>query len=219
MAAPEYYDFTDAQKVQLVKVEALLNTTRFPNRTSIYQFKKSTGYGHSAAFGFIRRRNRVPGPSKNNTRYPALWTELQALGAMMPLQYDAVQVNFNCTCSPHRDEGNMGLSLLVSGGGYTGGELVTETGTYSANYRGLIFDGSRITHSNLPFEGNKWSLIFFSIQIPTHKLHFFPDGFRTTYPYFRNRFLENIPHKDTLYFPNGIVKNKGLPTERRIMYD
>jgi hypothetical protein len=137
---------------------------------------------------------------------------------MMPLSYDAVQVNFNCACNPHKDEGNLGLSLLLSGGEYTGGELVTEFGTFSAKYRGIIFDGSRITHSNLPIVGNKWSIVFFSIQIPDHKLHYYPDNFRTTFPYFRDRFLEHIPHKETLYFPNGIRKNVGKENEYLITF-
>jgi hypothetical protein len=218
VAAPQYYDFNDQQLAQITTIETILATTKFANRTSIYVHKKSTGYGQSEAFGFIRRRNRCPGPGRNNARYPELWKQLQVLGSMMPLQYDAVQVNLNCTCNPHKDEGNEGLSLLVSGGDYTGGELVTSFGNFSAKYRGIIFDGSQILHSNLPFVGTKWSIVFFSVQIPTLKQHFFPEGFRTTFPYYRNRFLEHIPHKDTLYFPNGIVKHKGTDHERRILF-
>lgn len=218
VAAPVYYDFNDEQMAQIKKTEAILDSTHFGFRNNKYTMKKSTGGGQSEAFGFIRRRNRVPGPCRNNKRYPELWKALQELGALMPLQYDAVQVNFNCVCNPHRDEGNEGLSLLLSGGDYTGGQLKTELGDFSARYRGVIFDGSRITHSNLPHVGNKWSIVFFSVQIPEHQLHHFPTGFRSAHPTYRNAFLSHIPHNETLYFPNGITKNRGLPNEYKIMF-
>ena len=218
VAPPQYYALDEDQIKQVNKIEEILKVTRFSNRTNKNNYKKSTGYGQSEAFGFIRRRNRCPGPCRNNERYPLLWKELQALGSTLQMQYDAVQVNFNCTCNAHRDEGNEGLSMLLSGGDYTGGELVTEFGTFSAKYRCVLFDGSKITHSNNPFVGNKWSLVFFSIQIPPHKQHYYPDGFRTTYPYYRSRFLETIPHKETLYFPNGITKHKGTPQEKHIAF-
>jgi len=208
VAPPQYYTLDEDQLKQINKIEEILKVTRFSNRTNKHNYKKSTGFGQSEAFGFIRRRNRVPGPCRNNEQYPLLWKELQVLGSMIPLQYDAVQVNLNCTCNPHRDEGNEGLSLLISGGGYTGGELVTEYGEFNANYRGIIFDGSKITHSNKPYAGNKWSLVFFTVQIPPHKQHLFPEGFRATFPNFRNSFLDHIPERDRLYFPNGFKRNK-----------
>jgi hypothetical protein len=218
VAPPVSYDFNEEQMALIAKTEVVLNATRFGNRTNKNNFKKSTGYGQSEAFGFIRRRNRVPGPCRNNKRYPELWKVLQELGAKMPLSYDAVQVNFNCACNPHKDEGNLGLSLLTSGGSYTGGELHTEYGDFAAKYRGVIFDGSRIEHSNLPHTGHKWSIVFFTIQIPEHQKHHFPEGFRTTFPNYRDEFLPHIPHVETLYFPNGITKNKGKPTEYKIMF-
>ena len=210
-----YYDLTEAQKEHIKKIEVLIAQARFNKRTTKYNHKKSTGYGQSEAFGFIRRRNRVPGPSRNNDRFPELWKALQELGAIIPISYDAVQVNKNCVCNPHKDEGNVGNSLLVSGNlngtEYEGGELVTEYGTYNAKYRGVIFDGAKITHSNAPITvGEKWSLVFFSVMIPPHILAkpYFTDGFRSLHPYYRNRFLDIIPVQETKYYPNGIVRKK-----------
>jgi hypothetical protein len=214
VANPLYYDFTEEISVCVKEIESIMKITKFPRRSNKNNYKKSTGYGRSEAFGFIRKRNRCPGPSRNNKLYPDLWKALQKLGSLLPISYDAVQVNFNCVCMAHRDEGNEGLSFLCSGGDYEGGELITELGTYNAKYRGIIFDGSKITHSNNEFRALdttplvKWTLVFFSVIIPPFKQHFFPTGFRQTYPYYRDRFLETLPERETLYFPNGINKNK-----------
>ena len=178
VVSPYYFELTYDMRKIVDDIEPILQKIHFPKRSSIYNFKKSTGYGLSEAFGFIRKRNRCPGPSINNTKYPELWDKLKQLGALLPISYDAVQVNLNCICAPHRDLGNHGLSFLVSGGNYTGGELVTELGTFDAKYKGLIFDGSQITHSNLPMVGSKYTLVFFSIVIPNCKKHFFTNDFK-----------------------------------------
>lgn len=206
---PVFYDLSVEQLERFDSILEEMAKTKFRNRTNKNNTKKSTGRGESEAFGFIRRRNRVPGPCINNMRYPILYALLKKLGELCPVPYDAIQVNRNCVCAGHRDEGNSGLSLLLSGGGYTGGELITEgERSWDCNRRGLLFDGSKITHWNLPFEGTKISVIFFSITIPAHKLHQFPEGFRETFPYFRDSFLEHISEKDRLYFPNGVVRKK-----------
>jgi hypothetical protein len=214
---PTYYDFNDAEKQCITEIEAIMKTTKFPRRSNKNNYKKSTGFGYSEAFGFIRKRNRCPGPSRNNKIYPELWTAIKKLGAYLPISYDAVQVNFNCVCMAHRDEGNEGLSFLCSGGDYEGGELITEFGTYNGKYRGVIFDGSKITHSNNAFTLNgdggrgipfKWTLVFFSVIIPPCKKTFFEDGFRLAHPYYRDSFLSTLPERERLYFPNGIQKKK-----------
>ncbi len=201
---PYYYDLNDEQMTQIKVIEEILKNTKFPRSHTKNNYKTSTGYGQSEGFGFIRRRGRVPGPCGRNKLYPKLWSELQLLGCMLPIQYDAVQVNLNCICNPHRDKGNKGLSFLVSGGDYEGGELETEYGDYDAKYKGVIFDGSKILHSNKDIlSGFKWTLVFFTIEItPRHQL-FFPENFRTLYPYYRNRFLETIPADKLIFDPNG----------------
>lgn len=202
-----YYDFTPDMMNSITEIETIMKNTKFPRRSNKNNYKKSTGFGASEAFGFIRKRNRCPGPSRNNKLYPDLWKAIQTL--KVPIPYDAVQVNFNCVCMPHRDVGNEGLSFLCSGGDYEGGELVTEYGSFNAKYRGVIFDGSKITHSNNEFTGTfKWTLVFFSVMIPACKQQFFPPGFKQTYPYYRDRFLETLPERETLYFPNGIIRKK-----------
>ena len=209
MPDPVFYDLSAEQLLRFDAIVEQMAATKFRNRSSPFTTKKSTGRSDSEAFGFIRRRNRVPGPCINNTRYPELYALLRKLGDLCPIPYDAIQVNRNCVCAPHRDEGNSGLSLLISGGGYAGGQLLTEGAHfYDCNRRGLLFDGAKITHWNLPFVGTKISVIFFSVIIPTHKLHQFPDGFRETFPYYRDAFLEHISAKDRLYFPNGVHRKK-----------
>jgi hypothetical protein len=211
---PQYYTLSEEQIIQINKIESAIAAVKFSKRTNKYVYKKSTGYGESEAFGFIRRRNRVPGPGRNNARYPELWKELQVLGDMIPIPYDAVQVNKNCVCNAHKDEGNEGLSLLISGGNYTGGELITSAGTFNAKYRGVLFDGSKIEHSNAPMTGNKWSIVFYTVLMPKDPKGYFAPDFRTTHPYYRNRFLDHIPERDRLYFPNGFKRNQAAAVDK-----
>lgn len=212
-AAPVYLDLTPQQLALVHALEPLIASAKFARRNNKNNFKGSTGYGFSHAFGFIRRRSRVPGPSRCNAKYPELWEGLKALGATLGLQWDAVQVNKDCVCNPHKDKNNEGLSLLISGGDYTGGELVTSFGNFLAKYRGVVFDGSQIEHSNTPTVGYKWSIVFFSITMPPDPAGYFPALFRGQYPYYRDRFLDHIPERERLYFPNGIRKNIGKPNE------
>ena len=201
---PVYYDLGTEQMTQLKVIEEMLKKTSFPRSHTKNNYKTSTGYGESEGFGFIRRRGRVPGPCQRNKKWSELWIELQKLGALIPIQYDAVQVNINCVCNEHRDKGNLGLSLLVSGGDYTGGELKTEHGTFDAKYRGVLFDGSKIYHSNNEIKsGWKFTLVFFTIEITPRYKQYFPDNFRQLYPYYRDRFLETIPAELLVFDPNG----------------
>jgi hypothetical protein len=53
----------------------------------------------------------------------------------------------------------------VSFGEYTGCELVVDGDVYDARNRGVIFDGSKIEHWNVPtLSGTKYSLVYFRPQ-------------------------------------------------------
>jgi hypothetical protein len=149
--------------------------------------KQSTGYGRSVGFGFIRKRRYPPAPSKMNKKWPQLWALLKELGATIGMEYDGVQVNVDCVCGPHKDKTNVGNSYLISGGNYTGGELIVEEQVLDCRYAPLIFNGSELLHWNKPIlSGFKWTLVYFSCLIPPHHRHYYPEGFRITYPHYRD---------------------------------
>jgi hypothetical protein len=185
-------ELTEEQKSIINKIEAEFKRRpggiRFNNRP-----KKSTGTGRSAPFGFIRKRPwYAPGPSDENKKWPELWDLLKQYGSTIPVEWDAVQVNINCICGKHKDEGNIGDSYLISGGDYTGGELVVEGTRYNCRYNPLIFNGSEKEHWNEPFEGNKWTLVFFKTTIPRHFQHLYVDKWRQQYPNYKEEYIPGI---------------------------
>ena len=82
-----------------------------------------------------------------------------------------IQMNKNFPCPRHIDSKNVGESILVCLGDYTGGELqvefddkIVKIDNKNNMYR---FNGSKYYHSVLPFEGVRYSLVFYknSFQI------------------------------------------------------
>lgn len=79
-----------------------------------------------------------------------------------------VQMNKNFPCPPHKDGANVGESVLVCLGEYGGGELVIkdypELGENVIDTRNSIyrFNGSLFEHWVKPFEGTRYSLVFYN---------------------------------------------------------
>ena len=81
-------------------------------------------------------------------------------------KWTCIQINKNYPIKPHKDHGNKGESIIVGFGAYSGGELVVEDkeepSVYDIKNTFLKFNGSEYTHYVRPFEGERWSLVFYS---------------------------------------------------------
>jgi len=80
--------------------------------------------------------------------------------------FRSVYVNKNTVCKKHLDSQNTGESLLVGFGDYTGGETTLHnkdegSQSFDISKESIIFDGSVIYHNSEPFEGTRYSLVFF----------------------------------------------------------
>ncbi len=79
----------------------------------------------------------------------------------------SVYVNKNTICKEHLDSKNVGESLLVGFGKYTGGQTILRTRSddkpksFHIKTNSLIFNGSEIPHKSEPFKGTRYSLVFF----------------------------------------------------------
>tara|TARA_R110000824_G_scaffold108284_5_gene255107 strand:+ start:1055 stop:1630 length:576 start_codon:yes stop_codon:yes gene_type:complete len=81
-------------------------------------------------------------------------------------EFTHIQINKNFKCLPHRDKANIGESVLISLGDFTGGK----TGVDFTDGRQILdshnqpvkFNGSRYTHWVEDFEGTRFSLVFFN---------------------------------------------------------
>ena len=76
-----------------------------------------------------------------------------------------VAINRRASFRPHTDAGTglgQSLSLIVGLGDYTGGGLAVEGAAVPIRYAPHEFDGWRSRHWTLPFQGERFSLVWFS---------------------------------------------------------
>jgi hypothetical protein len=85
-------------------------------------------------------------------------------------KYTSIQYNKNNQCQKHLDKNNIGESMIVGLGDYTGGELIIydEDGNnpvkHDIRYKPFKFNGSIYPHETAPFEGERYTLVFYSIK-------------------------------------------------------
>ena len=110
-----------------------------------------------------------PQPSASSLRYPILERCLRSLVAACDptFRFTNITVNHNLVCKPHRDTGNIGDSLIIGFGDYTGGQLAIDdaAGGYRAvdiRNRFVRFNGAENKHWTLPFTGERYSAVFYT---------------------------------------------------------
>ncbi|CAE8641853.1 unnamed protein product [Polarella glacialis] len=87
--------------------------------------------------------------------------------ALLPdrLPSSTIAINKRAQFLPHVDSGagaGQGISLIVGLGDYTGGELVVEGVDHDIRYSALEFCGWTQRHWTLPFQGERFSLVWFT---------------------------------------------------------
>jgi hypothetical protein len=119
----------------------------------------------STVFGITRGRySGIIGISEYSKKYPEIYNELKRIGDMIcPFEYTSIHLNHNVVCPKHKDETNVGKSLLVSFGEYSGCNIVIEDVVYDANCKPIIFNGALLEHYNTDdLVGNKYSLVYYN---------------------------------------------------------
>lgn len=81
-------------------------------------------------------------------------------------KFNSVYVNKNVVCKWHKDSKNVGESLLVGLGDYTGGQTSLKINDKERKFhiksQSIIFNGSEIEHKSNTFKGTRYSLVFFN---------------------------------------------------------
>lgn len=82
-------------------------------------------------------------------------------------EFNSVMINHNFPIGKHRDAANVGLSVLVTFGDYSGGftRVYDHDGTFEdmdSLAKPICFNGSKYFHECLPFEGDRYALVFFN---------------------------------------------------------
>jgi hypothetical protein len=108
--------------------------------------------------------NREYGLSANTSKNQELYDKLKELMRNYDpgFEFSSITINKNFLCEPHKDKGNNGESYIIGFGDYTGGELNIEGTKHDIKYKFLKFDGCKNTHWVEPFEGNRYTAIFFN---------------------------------------------------------
>lgn len=117
-------------------------------------------------FGKVKYKGTIQ-QSSYTKKYPYM---MGLFKKFMNLHYESfkfrsVYVNKNTVCKEHLDSKNVGESLLVGFGKYTGGQTVLyiddKPKSFHIKTNSLIFNGSEIPHKSEPFKGTRYSLVFF----------------------------------------------------------
>lgn len=157
------------------KVFTLLEATRFP--TCRTRPNVSADPTQAFALGEVNYRGqkslggRTRGPSRYNKKFPELLSSIQELMKHYhpDFDYTTIQVNKNVQSKGHVDQNNVGPSIIIALGDFTGGELVIEGKPSNIKNRFKKFDG-RLGHWVAPFKGTRYSLVFFTHTFkPPHR--------------------------------------------------
>ena len=144
-------------------------------------FRNKGGQGHQIRTGTTTQRNArqtifgtttyqgKKRESRSTKKYPYMMPLFREfIDSHYPeFKFESVYVNRNTIVKKHLDSKNVGESLLVGFGPYTEGKTVLYTSTgeekkFSIKSHSLLFNGSDIEHKSEPFEGTRYSLVFFN---------------------------------------------------------
>jgi hypothetical protein len=123
------------------------------------------GKGENAGYRkIISLKTREP-------KYNALFKETKKLLKLKDpkFKFSSVQFNKNHRAAKHIDGRNMGVSYIIGLGDYTGGELITydEDGSNPQKHdiQGTFykFNGSVYPHETAPYEGARYTFVFYNI--------------------------------------------------------
>jgi hypothetical protein len=129
---------------------------------------KSQRNARQTVFGVTTYKGKKT-KSKSSKDYPYMMDLLKDfMDSHKPdFKFKSVYVNRNTVCKKHLDSANAGESLLVGFGKYTGGQTVLYMSSgkekkFHIKSSSLLFNGSEIQHKSEPFNGTRYSLVFFN---------------------------------------------------------
>ena len=126
--------------------------------------------GRTATYGFGNTRAKGIAEFKWNKKNPEVLRAMIEFGnKVVPpgWKYTAITLNKDVLARKHRDPNNVGRSVIIGIGNYKGGALRVwdEDDTVSEDYdlkdRPTMFNGALRPHETQPFEGERYTLIFY----------------------------------------------------------
>jgi len=140
---------------------------------------KSCLYGVWCRGGYSNENQRVPSKewegvyeTKLKTEYPEFDLVLREFQKLYfkDFTYNQVIINRNYQCLPHKDKKNVGESIILGLGNYEGGALCVQNEDEQVFQLNLLhrlakFDASKFTHFVIPFDGERYTLVFYNIKL------------------------------------------------------
>jgi hypothetical protein len=168
---------TDINPEKLNLLYEMLNDVIIP-KTNLTSKRVNNSEMRRICFGKVRYRfpkktlnYKLQGESRFTKMYPEIYDELKlVINQIYPdFTYTTIQVNHNGIMDYHTDKNNMGDTVIISFGEYTGGNLVLKNGDvetqYDMNCSSIRFNATTIPHKvNDDLVGNKYSLIYFTMS-------------------------------------------------------
>ena len=161
---------------QRVNVSGLRKVGQWGRDKEFGKFRKLGNFCESINFGIQEIRfNKKPDrfqPSKWNDKLSDLYQSLLELALyIIPEDLEMkglcnITLNHNLKCLPHTDK-NKGDSIIIGLGEYTGGRLILHHSDNELEYidihnKPFKFNGRNIKHSTDEFEGDRWSVIYYT---------------------------------------------------------
>jgi tRNA U38,U39,U40 pseudouridine synthase TruA len=137
------------------------------DRSSAYSYVEGEG-GASGSFSVGIMPGGIHKQPKANSMFPdlvkaAFELEVKLFPEREPSS--TIAINRNAQFRPHTDSGagaGQSTSLIVGLGTYSGGELMVEGEKHDIRYKGIEFDGWKQRHWTMPFNGERYSLVWFT---------------------------------------------------------
>lgn len=135
--------------------------------SSAYSFVEGQG-GASGSFSVGYMPGGAHKQPKANSMFPdlvkaAFDLEMKLFPEREPSS--TIAINRNAQFRPHTDSGagaGQSTSLIVGLGTYAGGELMVEGDKNDIRYKAIEFDGWKQRHWTMPFQGERFSLVWFT---------------------------------------------------------
>jgi len=118
----------------------------------------------SMHFGTVLRPYHGRQPASTNQRYPQLLQLLQQLSHYLAFPCTTYTINKNLLCKPHVDRHNLGDSLIIALGDFTGGHFDVEGQPFDVHHQPLLFNGALSVHATAPFQGTRYSIVLYNLD-------------------------------------------------------
>jgi len=159
--------FVEQEASLFLKVSEVLMTVKLPMRTRGTVYSK---HKRSVTFGWVYYWANGTGKRHAccNTKFPRIYAMLKEIiqFADPTFRFTSIQVNQNVKCKPHKDQSNVGETLIIGFGDYCGGDILIKEKqdlikSYNVLGNFLRFDGKSL-HWTAPWTGNRITVLFYT---------------------------------------------------------